>query len=343
VRGLGALALAAAGLALLLVATAPERGLPAELAAQLRLPEPQELDLPDPSYQSGFPESYFASAPNPTAKYAWVCPGPSRLDDSHSAACPESGTGGYRCCIDSATGGAVTDDMCCPAQEKQLKSSLRVPSTRSLAKRLGSTLERVVLKLEKQAQPKPPKVKASYISQAEAQADLDSYFSTLAGSPAPRRSLASPEAKDDLDSFFHELKKGTLAGLAFQRKPWKAPPLPDPTQEVGEVSRDYAKQVRSDMLSKGTARAKQLFENWRERSMRHRRRPSVMKVAAAEEAQQQNRARHLGKATADLWRRKQVHYYTATLGGREDDDDAVDLGDGLVGIPAAGVSATGER
>ena len=56
VRGLGALALAAAGLALLLVATAPERGLPAELAAQLRLPEPQELDLPDPSYQSGFPE-----------------------------------------------------------------------------------------------------------------------------------------------------------------------------------------------------------------------------------------------------------------------------------------------
>jgi len=57
VRGLGALAIAAAGLALLLVATAPERALPAELAGQpLRLPEPQELDLPDPSYQSGFPE-----------------------------------------------------------------------------------------------------------------------------------------------------------------------------------------------------------------------------------------------------------------------------------------------
>ena len=227
--------------------------------------------------------------------------------------------------------------MCCPASEKQLKSSLRVPSTRALAKSLGPTLERIVLKLEKHAQPKPPKVKASYISQAEAQDDLDAYFNTLAPSPSPKRSLASPEAKDDLDSFFRELKKGTLGGLAFQRKPWKAPPLPDPTKEVDAVAGQYAKQVRSDMLSKGTARAKEQFEDWRERSMRHHRRPSVMKVAAAEEAQQQNRARHLGEATADLWGRKTVHYYSATLGGREDDDDAVDLGDGLVGVPDAGV------
>lgn len=233
--------------------------------------------------------------------------------------------------------------MCCPAREKQLKSSLRVPSTRSLAKRLGSTLKRVVLQLEKQAQPKPPKVKASYISQAEAQADLDSYFSTLAGSPAQQRSLASPEAKDDLDSFFHELKKGTLAGLAFQRKPWKAPPLPDPTKDVDEVAHQYAQEVRGDMLRKGTARAKEQFEEWRERSVRHHQRPSVIKVAAAEEAQQQNRARQLGKATADHWRRKRVHYYTATLGGREDDDDAVDLGGGLVGVPDAGVLGASKR
>lgn len=280
-------------------------------------------------------QSYFASEPNLQSKYAWVCPGPSRLDDGHSGACPESGTGGYRCCVNSDTGGAVTDDMCCPSLEKQRASALHVPSTSALSHRLSSTLGRVVLKLEKEAQPKPPKVKASYISTAEAQSDLDSYFNTLSGSPAPKRSLASPDAKDDLDSFFHELSKGHLAGLAFQRKPWKAPPLPDSTREVKQVAKTYAEEVHADLERTGAARSKQQYEDWRQRSTRHDKKPSVMKMEAAEQSAQQDLARRLGKATADKWNKRQVHYYTATLGGRKDDDDAIDLGNGLVGVRAA--------
>lgn len=287
----------------------------------------------------GFEQSYFTSAPNPTAKFAWVCPGPSRLDDGHSGACPESGTSGYRCCIDSSTGGAVTDDMCCPGREKQLSSALHVPSVKALAKRLSSTLEGVVLKLEKEAQPKAPQVKASYISTAEAQDDLDSYFNQLSGVPAPKRSLASPDAKEDLNSFFKELSKGKLAGLAFQRKPWKSPPLADPTKEVEQVAGDYAKEIRNDIKTKGAALSKAQFEDWRERSMRHHKRPSFMKQRTEEEANQQSRARRLGKATADEWNNKQVHYYTATLGGREDDGKAIDLGDGTVGVRAGEVSS----
>ena len=241
--------------------------------------------------------------------------------------------------MNSETGGAVTDDMCCPKLEKQLASAQKVPSTEALVKRLSSTLKRVALTLEKEAQPKPPKVKASYISTAEAQNDLDSYFDNMSGAPAPKRSLASSDAKSDLNSFFHELSKGHLAGLAFQRKPWKAPPLPDPTAEVKEVAKDYAQEVRSDMKRKGAVLAKQQFEDWRDRSMGRRKRPSALKLAAAEEASQQRTARRLGKATADEWNRKQVHYYTATLGGREDDDDEIDLGNGLVGIKADEVTS----
>jgi hypothetical protein len=231
----------------------------------------------------------------------------------------------------------VTDEMCCPKDEQQLPAALKVPSTSALVRRLSSTLKRVALTLEKEAQPKPPKVKASYISTAEAQDDLDSYFNKLAGSPPPKRSLASSDAKSDLNSFFHELSKGHLAGLAFQRKPWKPPPLPDPTREVKQVAKDYALEVRSDMKRRGGALARQQFEDWRERSMGHGKRPSVLKVAAAEQAAQQDKARRLGKATADKWRNQQVHYYTATLGGREDADGEIDLGGGLVGIKAGQV------
>lgn len=71
------------------------------------------------------PQSYFRAAPNPHAKYAWVCPGPSLLDDGNSAACPESSTGSYRCCIDSSNGGAVVDEMCCPEKEKLARSHHR--------------------------------------------------------------------------------------------------------------------------------------------------------------------------------------------------------------------------
>lgn len=56
--GLAVLALAAVAL---LVANTPVQSLPSELAA-LRLPEPQHLSLPDPAYQSGFPE---VRAPTP--------------------------------------------------------------------------------------------------------------------------------------------------------------------------------------------------------------------------------------------------------------------------------------
>ena len=56
-RGIGLLALLAAAVAAILVAAAP-RAEPSELAMQrpLRLPEPQEPILPDPGYQTGFPE-----------------------------------------------------------------------------------------------------------------------------------------------------------------------------------------------------------------------------------------------------------------------------------------------
>ena len=56
-RGRGVVALLAAAVAAILVATAPP-AVPSELAMQrpLRLPEPQELILPDPGYQTGFPE-----------------------------------------------------------------------------------------------------------------------------------------------------------------------------------------------------------------------------------------------------------------------------------------------
>ena len=236
----------------------------------------------------------------------------------------------------------MTDEMCCPSSEKQLPGALKVPSKEALVRRLSSTLKRVALTLEKEAQPKPPTVKASYMSTAEAQGDLDSYFNTLEGAPAPKRSLASSDAKSDLDSFFHELSKGHLAGLAFQRKPWKPPPLPDPTTEVKQVAAEYAHRVRGDMKRRGAAMAKQQFEDWRERSMGHRQRPSLMKVAEAEQASQQDLARRLGKATADEWKNMQVHYYTATLGGMEDADGQradgqIDLGDGLVGIKAGQV------
>jgi len=234
----------------------------------------------------------------------------------------------------------VTDDMCCPALESQRNSALSVPSASALSKRLSPTLERVVLKLEQAAQPKPPEVKESYISTAEAETDLDSYFDTFSGVPAPKRSLASSDAKDDLNSFFHELSKGHLAGLAFQRKPWKAPPLLDPTREVKTVVMGFAKEVHDDLKSTGAARSKQQFEDWRERSMRRNKRPSVMQMEAAEQASQQDMARRLGKATADDWNKKQVHYYTATLGGRHDDDGVIDLGDGLVGVRAAQVAGS---
>ena len=132
-----------------------------------------------------------------------------------------------------------------------------------------------------------------------------------------------------------------MAGLAFERKPWKPPPLADPTQEVEQVAGDYAHEIRNDIKTKGAARSKALFEEWRERSMRHRQKPTPMKERAVEEANQQSRARRLGKATADEWKNTQVHYYTATLGGREDDDDkAIDLGDGMVGVRAGEVSVS---
>jgi hypothetical protein len=290
-------------------------------------------------------QSYFAAAPNPTAQYAWVCPGPSRLDDSHSGACPESSTGGYRCCIDSKTGGAVTDDMCCPRNEKQLATKLLAPSTQSLAKRLTGTLEGLVLKLEKAAQPKPPpQADAEYMSRSEAQGDLNSYFDSLSSKPAPKRSLASKRAQEDLNGFFHELGKGTLAGLAFQRKPWKPPPLPDPSNEVKEVVRAYARQLHRDLEHKGVSVAKSEFEQWRQRAMGHRRRLSPLKVAAAEEDVQQQRAKEIGKETADRWNRKQVHYFTGAPGGKEERDGGeLDLGDGLVGVRARQVRNIGSR
>ena len=65
--------------------------------------------------------------------------------------------------------------------------------------------------------------------------------------------------------------------------PWKPPPLPDPTREVKQVAKDYALEVRSDMKRRGGALARQQFEDWRERSMGHGKRPSVLKVAAAEQ------------------------------------------------------------
>jgi len=239
----------------------------------------------------------------------------------------------------------VTDDMCCPAQEKQLASALRVPSTESLVKRLSSTLRRAALKLEKEAQPKPPPIpRASYMSKTEAQDDLNDYFNSLAAVPAPRRSLASPDAAKDLDSFFHELGKGTLGGLAFQRKPWKAPPLPDPTQEVEKVATDYAKKLRSEIKQDGAAVSKARFEAWRQRSMPQHRSLSSdpLKEQALEEEEQQRRARRLGKATADNWDERKVHYYTATLGGRsgtQELGDTIDLGDGLVGVSASEVTS----
>jgi hypothetical protein len=50
-----ALAVLAVGAVALIVAVATARPAPAELAA-LRLPEPQAPILPDPGYQTGFPE-----------------------------------------------------------------------------------------------------------------------------------------------------------------------------------------------------------------------------------------------------------------------------------------------
>ena len=325
--------------AVLLLVAVDVRQAPASSALEaLRLPALPEAAVPDPAYQAGFPHSYFSSAPNPMAQYAWVCPGPSRLDDSHSGACPESATGGFRCCIDSATGGAVADNMCCPRLEKQAATSVRAPSTRALQAKLESTLGRMVLNLEKAEQPKPPQLKASYMSKTEARADLNSYFAQLPGSPAPKRWLASEDARKDLHSFFRELSKGTLAGLAYKRKPWKAPPLPDASKEVDEVSGELARKVHEDIKVRGSASAKEKFEEWRRRSIgRRRMRPSVLTRAALSQTAQQHQARQSGKATFDAWNGRRVHYYTATLGrdGAEDDEGSVfDLGDGLIGVRA---------
>ena len=104
------------------------------------------------------------------------------------------------------------------------------------------------------------------------------------------------------------------------------------------MSGELARKVHEDIKVRGSASAKEKFEEWRRRSIgRPRMRPSVLTRAALSQTAQQHQARQSGKATFDAWNGRRVHYYTATLGrdGAEDDEGSVfDLGDGLIGVRA---------
>ncbi|EKX45842.1 hypothetical protein GUITHDRAFT_108290 [Guillardia theta CCMP2712] len=278
------------------------------------LPTDQQIVLPDPGYQSEFPMTYFSSSPNPTSEYTWVCPGPSRLDDRNSGACPMSSSGGYRCCVHAGTGVAVVDNLCCPSKEEQQRVSALVPSRTELEKKLETVLAKEVMKLEKEQHPDPaPSSIASYISSRESRDDLNSYFNSLSDKVKSKRSMKDGESRNDLQSFFSLLEKGDLAGLLFHRKP--APPVryPDPTEDIEKVADRYAEKVHKKLEQQGAENQRVEYEMWRDRSTAKEPRETFFERARRQQKRQQEIAARSGNEAAEQWQRKKIHFYTAKL------------------------------
>eukprot|EP00960_Hanusia_phi_P048643 759071-Hanusia_phi.AAC.2 len=267
------------------------------------------------------------------SKYTWVCPGPSRLDDRNSGACPLSSSGGYRCCVHAETGVAVVDNLCCPNQEKQLKASPVVPSQSELEQKLETVLAKEVLKLEKEEHQDPaPSSIGSYISSRESRDDLNSYFNSLSNKANSKRSMKDAESRSDLQSFFSLLEKGDLAGLLFRRKP--APPVryPDATEDIRRVADRYAEEVHEDLKKSGAEDQRVEYEQWRERSTAKKPRETFFERARRQQKRQQEIAARStlcsvtsvlcqlisndyrsGNEAAEQWQRKKIHFYTAKL------------------------------
>eukprot|EP00961_Rhodomonas_salina_P301959 3940669-Rhodomonas_salina.6 len=87
------------------------------------------------------------------------------------------------------------------------------PSTAALERKLETILSKIVKGMEKEVEPKPQPVPPNYISAADAEDDLSSYFDTLSDKPAAKRSMATLQAKTDLNKFFSTLSDGKLGYL----------------------------------------------------------------------------------------------------------------------------------
>jgi len=256
----------------------------------------------DSAYASSYPKSYFQASPNAQAKYSWVCPGPSLLEDYHSGACPQSLTGAFRCCVDASNGAAVADDLCCPQREVQLPAKAKLPSKQEIAQRLAQALEDAAIHIEEKQQaerhPYQPRP-TSYLASSDSRRDIDSYFDTLSGTPPARRTLPATEARKDLSHFFASLEQGTLGGLEpkIGQTPAEAPAVVVDSSAVEAAAAQLTDKLRAGLKVAASRERARQFSAWKRKSQGPaRRRPGVMALRFREEKLQRARADAAWKA-----------------------------------------------
>lgn len=223
--------------------------------------------------------------------------------------------------MDTESGGAVTDNMCCPKHEKALAVEPNEPSTAALERKLETILSKIVKGMEKEVEPKPQPVPPNYISAADAEDDLSSYFDTLSDKPAAKRSMATLQAKTDLNKFFSTLSDGKLGGLATNVKHHKVqqPKIPNAAKEIREYAEKLAVKMKQKMQTEDEQREDAEFSAWRKAAIGHTPRLSRTERATLEQQKQQARARRAGEATARRWQGAREHYFTDVRGPVSED------------------------
>lgn len=172
-------------------------------------------------------------------------------------------------------------------------------------------------KLEKEQQP-PENNNPDYITAAQANDDISSYFDGLSAQPQKIRSMASSSAQQDLMHFFKVLEKGDIAGL-LPRAPQPSQMVvsrPGDREMVKRVAGRYAGEIVERDEKNSVRKQEARYNSWRRHAVGRvgEGKGRFIKDMIKEEEQGRRRAERDGRRSAAQWNSLRQRYFTDTPG-----------------------------